>query len=148
MPRWLIVIDAVAIITVLTGAVLVALVVRRRHLARAGAAFDLSINLLDEATPQGWTLGLGVYRGNVLEWYRTFSFSLRPRYRFVRGEVAVEGRRAPLGAEAHAVHAGHVVVTTENTLGVRQLALSPNALTGLLAWLEASPPGHSVNTVL
>ncbi|MEH3033431.1 MAG: DUF2550 domain-containing protein [Aeromicrobium erythreum] len=148
MPWWLLVIDLMAIIIVLTALVLVLLVVRRRHLARHSGAFDLSVNRRAEHEPQGWTLGLAVYRGNTLEWYRTFSFSLRPRYRFVRGEIEVEGRREPVGAEAHAVHAGHLVVRTENAMGVQQLALSPDALTGLLAWLEASPPGHSVSTVL
>lgn len=149
MPWWLIVIDLVALVIVLTAGVLAALVGRRRRLVRRLGAFDLSVNRRAEHAPQGWTLGLATYRGNELEWYRTFSFSVRPHVRFRRGLVQVdEGRRRPEGAEAHAVHAGHVVVDVSDPSGVRQLALSPESLTGLLAWLEASPPGQSVNTVV
>lgn len=148
MPWWLWLVDSLAFVVIVTMLGLLSLVVRRRYLARGTAAFDLSVNRRAEHGPQGWTLGLAVYRGEVVEWYRTFSVSLRPRYRFVRGEIVVEGRRRPDGAEAHAVHAGHLVVTTQNPDGVEQLALSPDSLTALLAWLEASPPGRGINRVL
>jgi hypothetical protein len=46
------------------------------------------------------------------------------------------------------LHAGHVVVAVRHRSGVRQMAMSPSALTGLLAWLDSSPPGHNVNNVL
>lgn len=148
MPWWLWLVDFLAFVVIVTALALVGLVFRRRYIARGTASFDLSINRRAEHGPQGWTLGLAVYRGEVVEWYRTFSFTLRPKYRFVRGEVVVEGRRRPEGAEAHAVHAGHLVVTTQNPSDVHQLALSPDALTGLLSWLESSPPGRGVNTVV
>jgi hypothetical protein len=93
-------------------------------------------------------LGLAVYRDTELEWFRTFSLSLRPRYRFTRGDVRIEGRRDPVGNEVHTVHVGHLIVSTQNASGIRQLAMSPNALTGLLSWLESSPPGQRVNNVL
>ena len=63
-------------------------------------------------------------------------------------QLVVDGRRDPAGAEVHALHDGHVVVAARTPTPVRQLALTPDALTGLLAWLEASPPGRSVNTVV
>lgn len=148
MPWWWWAIDVLALVVVLTLATLVALAMRRRVLTRRGGTFDMSINRRSGATAAGWTLGVAVYGADTLDWYRTFSARLSPRYRFVRGEVHVEGRRAPQGAEAHAVHAGHVVVSTSNATDVKQLSMSPEALTGLLAWLESSPPGRSVNTVL
>lgn len=148
MPLWLWLIDSLALIVVLAALVVVALVVRRRLVARKGETFDLSINRREDATPKGWTLGVATFRGNTLEWYRTFSFAWWPRYRFVRGDIVVDGRREPVGPEIYSLHTGHVVVTVQHSSGVRQMALSPSALTGLLAWLEASPPGHSVNNVL
>lgn len=148
MPLWLWLVDSLALVVVLAVMLLTALVVRRRHLARRGGAFDLSINRREGETAKGWTLGVAAYHGNTLEWYRTFSFRWRPTLRLQRGHVVVEGRRDPVGAEVHAVHSGHVIVQTQNAVGVRQLSLSPDALTGLLAWLESSPPGQSVNTVL
>ena len=148
MPLWLWLLDSLGVIVALTLVLLLSLVVRRRFLARRGGAFDLSINKRAEASAKGWTLGVAVYRGNTLEWYRTFSFRLRPRYRFTRGEVDVDGRRRPEGSEVHAVHAGHVIVAARSDSPVRQMAMSPDALTGLLAWLESSPPGQSVNRVV
>ncbi len=148
MPLWLWFVDSLALVCVLLIAAVAWLVVRRRVLIRrSGAAFDMSVNRHPEGEG-GWTLGFAAYHGRELHWYRTFSLSLRPRYRFVRGEVAVEGRRQPQGSEAHALHTGHLVVRTENSVGVRQLALSPGALTGLLSWLESSPPGERVHNVL
>jgi hypothetical protein len=141
-------VDLVLAAIALSVLLLAVLVLRRRYLARSLGAFDLSINRRTEAAAQGWTLGLAVYRGSTLEWYRTFSLRLRPAYRFARDTMTVDGRREPRGAEVHAVHDGHVVVSTSNDTPVQQLALTPAALTGLLAWLEASPPGRSVNTVV
>lgn len=148
MPLWLWLVDSLALIVVLAALVVLALVVRRRLVARRGDTFDLSVNHRDDATPKGWTLGVGAFRGNTLEWYRTFSFAWWPKYRFVRGDIAVDGRRDPVGPEVYAIHTGHVVVTVRHPSGVRQMAMSSSALTGLLAWLESSPPGHSVNNVL
>ena len=146
MPLWLWLVDSLALIVVLAVAIVVWLVVRRRVLG-SGGSFDLSTNSHADSG-HGWTLGFAVYRGEELYWYRTFSPSLRPRYRFARGSVLIEGRRTPHGSEAHAVHRGHVIVTTENHCGVRQMAMNPGALTGLLSWLESSPPGQRVNNVV
>lgn len=148
MPLWLWAVDLVLAAIALSVVLLAVLVLRRRYLARSLGAFDLSVNRRTEAAAQGWTLGLAVYRGSTLEWYRTFSLRLRPAHRFSRDAMVVDGRRDPVGGEVHAVHDGHVVVATTNGTPVRQLALTPAALTGLLSWLEASPPGRSVNTVV
>lgn len=148
MPIWWWLVDSLALVVVVAALVVVGLVARRRVVARGGGSFDLSVNRHAESAPQGWTLGVAVFRANTLEWYRTFSFSWRPRYRFERGDLAIEGRREPVGSETFALHAGHVVVRVQHAGGVRQMALSPSALTGLLAWTESSPPGQSVNNVL
>lgn len=148
MPLWLWLVDSLAFIVLLAVAMVVWLVARRRFLTqRAGGSFDMSTNRNRDPGP-GWMLGFAVYRDAELHWYRTFSLSLRPRYRFARGAVLIEGRRPPEGREVHAMHLGHVIVDTRNGTPVRQLALNANALTGLLSWLESSPPGQRVNNVL
>jgi len=150
MPLWLWFVDSLALILAVLLVVVVWIVMRRRVLIRrSGAAFDMSVNRHDASEGDGhWTLGFAIYRGAELHWFRAFSVSLRPRYRFVRGDVSVEGRRSPHGKEPHVLQADHVVVSTHNDLGVRQLALSSGALTGLMSWLESSPPGQRVNNVL
>lgn len=148
MPVWLWFVDSLAFIVGLLVAVVLVLIFRRRSIARSSGSFDLSINKHAEASARGWTLGMGRYSENHLEWFRTFSFCWRPRYRFERGHVHITGRRVPEGRESFAVHAGHVIVEVHSDNGVRQMAIGPRALTGLLAWLEASPPGQSVNNVV
>ena len=137
-----------AIVVVLGILAVGGLIARRRWIAHKGVTFELSVNHHDEHSAPGWILGVGVYGDDAIEWFRTFSFSPRARHRFERGAVVIEGRRHPEGAEAYALHDGHIVVRTENCDGVRQLALSANSLTGLLSWLESSPPGLGVNKVL
>lgn len=148
MPLWMWLVDSLAIIVVLGVLFVGALVVRRRWISHQGVTFELSVNRGAEHSAKGWVLGVAVYREDVVDWYRTFSFSPKPRYSFERGRVLIEGRRDPLGTEAYALHDGHVIVTTENSAGVQQFALSANSLTGLLSWLESSPPGRGVNNVL
>src|SRR5688500_7833525 len=126
MPLWWWLVDALAFVVVLLILLVVALLLRRRHLARAGGTFEMSVNCSDQAHAKGWMLGLAVYRDTELEWYRTFSLSLRPRYRFTRGDVQIDGRREPVGHEAFAVHDGNLIVGTQNASGVQQFAMSPN----------------------
>ena len=148
MPFWLWLVDSLLLVLALILVPLIGLLVRRRVIARSGGTFDMSINRNQAGISKGWTLGLAVYRDNDLEWYRTFSLSLRPRYRFSRGDVRIEGRREPDIHEEHALHDCHLIVGTENASGVRQFAMSANALTGLLSWLESAPPGQRVNNVV
>ncbi|MGA8850627.1 MAG: DUF2550 domain-containing protein [Aeromicrobium sp.] len=148
MPLWMWLIDSLALLAFLGFLVVAWFVIRRRVITKGAAGtFDMSTNRnVDPGT--GWTLGFAVYGDVELRWYRTFSLSPRPRYRFARGTVLIEGRRAPIGSENHAIYLGHVIVDTKNQCGVRQMAMSANALTGLLSWLESSPPGGRVNNVL
>lgn len=148
MPLWWWVIDALAVVVGGLILFLVGLLIRRWWLGRSGVSFEMSINRSAGIDPSGWRLGLAIYGETELAWYRTFSLSLRPRYRFTRGDVLIDGRRQPEGHEVHAIHAGHLIVGTSHASGVQQFAMSANALTGLLSWLESSPPGQRVNNVL
>lgn len=148
MPVWLWIVDSFGVIVALLLAFVIVLTIRRRYLSRGGPTFDLSINLHPGAEARGWALGVGRYSSNHLEWFRVFSLSPRPRYTFERGRFDVDGRRTPVGKEAFALHAGHVIANVVTDTHVRQLAMSPDALTGMLAWLESSPPGQRSNNVL
>jgi hypothetical protein len=148
VPLWWWLVDSLLFVVVLLVLLLVGLLVRGRLLARSGGAFDMSVTRGSEPQAKGWMHGLSVYGSNELCWFRTFSLSWRPRYRFTRGDVQIDGRREPAGDEVYAIHPGHLIVGTTCAADVRQLAMSPDALTGLLSWLESSPPGQRVNNVL
>lgn len=148
MPLWLWVIQAVALVALIAALTVIWVVGRRLWLGRGTGAFDLSVKYTSGTGVSGWILGIAVYRGSTLNWYRTFSLSLRPRHRFARNDLVVGPRREPVSGETHALQHGAVVVGAQHRSGVAQLGLTPRALTGLLAWLEASPPGHSVKNVL
>jgi hypothetical protein len=78
----------------------------------------------------------------VLEWFRIFSLALGPKLRFTRSDLEYVGRRDPEGAESYSLYSGHVIVTCRTPSGPLEVAMSPQALTGFLAWLEAAPPGQ------
>jgi hypothetical protein len=126
------------------------LIVRRRWISRDGGTFELSHRVLEtQGTPagRGWVLGVGRYTGDVLEFFRVFSLLPRPRRVLERGLIRYDGPREPVGGETYSLYAGHVIIgcrTVARAGGQSEsfeLAMSPDALTGFLAWLEASPPG-------
>ncbi|MBS4752407.1 DUF2550 domain-containing protein [Nocardioides sp. zg-ZUI104] len=117
------------------------LIVRRRLLARNGGTFELSHRLRRDVPERGWTLGLGRYSGERLEWFRVFTLSPRPKRSWSRDELQYDGRRAPVGAERASLYPDHLVISCESAEGPVELAMSVSSLTGFQAWLEAKPPG-------
>jgi hypothetical protein len=137
---------------VLFGAVLLSvlwLIARRWWISRTRLTFELSVVLCegDSWRRQGWTLGVGRYNGDRLEWFSVFSFSLRPRQVFDRTYLRVRSHRQPRGSETHALFHGHVVVECDTRDGPMQLAMSPQSLTAMMSWLEAAPPGRGASQV-
>lgn len=89
--------------------------------------------------------GVARYNGDRVSWFRVFSYAPRPRRNLERSAIEVLARRAPEGEEELALLSDSVVLTCAHQ-GVRlELAMSDDALTGFLAWLEAAPPGQRVN---
>ena len=168
MPLWQWVADVVGAALLLVLLFGLGIVLRRRWVSRSGGTFELSFRQPPPGHPpvvrqppahagaaqsgtvstqaatsaRGWTLGIGRYSGDVLECFRIFSLSPRPRRRLERGTVTYLGQRTPQGMEVHAIYAGHVIIACSTPRGPVELALAPDALTGLLAWLEAAPPGR------
>ena len=160
MPLWQWVADVVGAVLLLVLLFGLGVVLRRRWVSRSGGVFEMSFReapadaatvardpgavstARTAASARGWTLGIGRYSGDVLECFRIFSLAPRPRRRLERDRVTYLGQREPQGMEVHALYAGHVVIACSTSRGVVELALAPEALTGLLAWLEAAPPGR------
>ena len=122
---------------------------RRRLIQRSGGTFDCSLRLADvkEELPsgKGWIYGVARYSGDSIEWFRVFSYAPRPRRVLERSAIEVLHRREPQGEEELALLSDSVVLVCEHR-GLRlELAMSDDALTGFLAWLEAAPPGQRVN---
>ncbi|MEV6121338.1 DUF2550 domain-containing protein [Streptomyces sp. NPDC052077] len=121
---------------------------RRRLIQRSGGTFDCSLRWDAPGrgdAGKGWAYGVARYNGDRVEWYRVFSYSPRPRRVLERSSIEVAGRRLPEGEEELALLSDAVVLTCLHRGTRLELAMSEDALTGFLAWLEAAPPGQRVN---
>ncbi|WP_329136676.1 DUF2550 domain-containing protein [Streptomyces sp. NBC_01476] len=122
---------------------------RRRLIQRPGGTFDCSLRLAPaedaEGGGKGWVYGVARYSGDRVEWFRVFSYSPRPRRVLDRPAIEVLGRRDPQGSEELALLSDAVVLSCRHRGMSLELAMSDDALTGFLAWLEAAPPGQRVN---
>lgn len=141
MPLWQWLLDIAGGALVLVLLYGLALVVRRRVIARDGGTFELSHRVRTSHPGRGWLLGVGRYSEERLEWFRIFSLSPRPKRTWVRDELTYLGRRDPEGAEQTSLFPDHVVIACRAVSGDIELAMSPATLTGFQAWLEARPPG-------
>jgi len=143
--RFVHVLSALAAVPALALLGLGALSVRRWVLRRAVGSFDCSLRRRPQARSRGpgrgWVLGVARYAGDRVDWYRAFSFSPRPLPVVSRRGLVVRDRRKPGGPEAFALLAGAVIVECIQDGRRLDLAMSQEALTGFLAWLEAAPPG-------
>ncbi len=117
---------------------------RRRALSRSGGAIELSLRLKPGSQGRGWVLGVGRFVGDDLQWFRVFSLSPRPRRTLSRRDLQVRGRRTPAGPEVLALLKGAEVVELVHRGERVELALDASAMTGLLSWLEARPPGATL----
>lgn len=142
MALWQWIVDGVGVALLVVLLYGLSLVVRRRLIGRDGGTFELSHRVRSGKTGRGWVLGVGRYSGDLLEFFRVFSVSPRPMRSLDRARIEYVGQRAPVGSEAHALYAGHVIVTCRAGTEEFELAMTSDALTGFLSWLEAAPPGQ------
>lgn len=145
---------ALTVCGIVVALVLVGLFVfglRRRLIQRSGGTFDCSLRWNapersgDEENGKGWSYGIARYNGDRVEWFRVFSYAPRPRRILERSAIEVAGRRAPEGEEELALLSDAVILACLHRGTRLELAMSDDALTGFLAWLEAAPPGQRVN---
>jgi hypothetical protein len=96
---------------------------------------------------RGWSYGIAQYGADRVDWYRIFSYAFRPAAVLTRRDLEVIGRRDPEGTEELALFPGWTILDCRFGAGYAELALSEDALTGFLSWLEAAPPGQGVSRV-
>ena len=141
MPVWQWLLDAAGVALAVVLLYGIALIVRRRVLARHGGTFELSHRARTDKAGRGWVLGLGRYTADSLEWFRIFSLSPRPKHVWSRADLAFTGRREPGGVEQVSLYPGHVVIRCNTPGGAVELALGSSSLMGFTSWLESGPPG-------
>lgn len=140
MPIWQWLLDVAGVVLGFVLLYGIALIVRRRVLARHGGTFELSHRVPTGKSGRGWVLGLGRYTPATLEWFRIFSLNPRPKYVWQRVDLAYIDRRDPGGVEQLSLYPDNVVIRCTTNAGDLELALSQEALMGFQSWLEASPP--------
>jgi Protein of unknown function (DUF2550) len=132
---------------------------RRFLLERGGGTVECGLRW-----PGGsWRLGVASYQREELHWFRVFGISMRPEAVFPRRDLTVVASRPPTQAETASLGPGMVVVECrlrgdpqpasgdgEDPAGgtTVELSLTEATLTGLLAWLEAAPPGSHLDEAL
>ncbi len=133
---------AVLVVLVLAAAAIAA---RRFTLERGGGTVEAGLR--KGSGP--WRLGVASYQSEELRWFGVFGMSMRPQEVFPRRDLILVSRRLPSEAETASLGAGMIVVECqlgEGTPGSTvELALAESALTGLLSWLEAAPPGSHLD---
>ena len=142
---------------VLLVLVAVGIAARRFLLERSGATIDCGLR----KGSGSWRLGVASYQLDELCWFAVFRISMRPEETFPRRDLAVVSRRLPTEAETSILGPGRIVVECQlgearfpGEDGTRgggdkvELAMAESALTGLLAWLEAAPPGSHLGLAL
>jgi len=134
----------------LVAAVAAGLVLRRRVITRRGGVVECCLR---SRASGKWQHGLAEYRSGELCWHRSLSLGVRPQVAFYRGSLMVTGRRPADSGDAGWLGPGTMIVTCQArprfapaarqgqraVPEVIELAMSQGALTGYLAWVEASP---------
>jgi hypothetical protein len=91
----------------------------------------------------GWRHGVIRYRGDEAQFYRLSSPRLWPDRRLGRPGLEVISRRAPRGDEFDIMTGEIVVLEIHDSTGSQdrgyEVALSRDALTAFLSWLESRP---------
>jgi hypothetical protein len=139
------------------------LATRRFLLERGGGRVECGLRY--PAGRGGWRLGVVSYEGDELSWFDTLGVLLRPEQVFHRRQLTVVSRRPSLPSEAGTLTPDHIVVEIctrpagdrmdrgerERAAGPAddhaELAMTEQALTGFLSWLEASPPGSHLEDI-
>jgi hypothetical protein len=141
-------VDAVwlfAAIIVLLVAAAAVLATRRYWLERGGGTVECGLRR--PAGRGAWRLGVVSYQRHELRWHGALGVALRPEHVFPRRSLEVTSRRLVDPAETTVLDPSWIVVEAKTGTGEGsvELAMSDQALTGLLAWLEAAPPGSHLD---
>jgi hypothetical protein len=127
----------------LVAAVLVWLALRRLRALRSGGVHAALRTRFDDSG-KGWHLGVGRYQGDEFVWFRVLSLRMGPDRVISRSALEIADRRDPFGPELYSMPPSSRVLRFRETGGAAdvEIAMSPDALTGFLSWLESAPPGR------
>ena len=138
-----------AVVLVLIVLAAAALASRRYLLERNGGTVECALRW--PARSGAWRLGVLSYQHDSLRWHGALGVLLRPEHVFHRRALSVISRRPADPSETVTLGTDRIVVEaltkppaddSDSPPGERvELAMTEQALTGFLAWLEASPPG-------
>ena len=157
--------DAIWLFAVFLALIVLAaavLAIRRFLLERGGGTIECELRR--PAGRGSWRLGVVSYQRDELYWYDALGVLLRPEHVFHRRMLTVLSRRPSLPFEVSTLGAEHIVVEictspsadhphqgahagAESADDHVELAMTEQALTGFLAWLEASPPGSHLEDI-
>ena len=148
---------AFLVLVVLAATVLAA---RRFLLERGGGTVECGLRR--PAGRGAWRLGVASYQQDELCWYDALGVLLRPEHVFHRRSLTVLSRRASLPSEEATLGPQRVIIEVLTQPALKpaepgssaesggehvELAMTEEALTGFLAWLEASPPGSHLQDI-
>ena len=133
----------VGTVLLVVAAVLVWLAVRRLRALRSGGVHAALRTRLDDSG-KGWHLGVGRYQGDEFVWFRVLSMRPGPDRVISRSALEIADRRDPSGPELYSMPPSSRVVRFREAGAAAdvEIAMSPDALTGFLSWLESAPPGR------
>ncbi|MGW0805001.1 DUF2550 domain-containing protein [Nonomuraea sp. NPDC002799] len=116
--------------TVLTFVLILAalVVLRGVMLARSRGNMPCRLRVGD----RGWQSGVARYADGELHWIPLMGVRLRPRHAIARRGLVVSARRE--------IDGGLYAVDLAGSSQALSIAMSADALTGFLAWLESAPP--------
>jgi Protein of unknown function (DUF2550) len=139
---WIAILAAIGIAVAVAVICSAGVIAARRNLIERGGSVDCGLR---HGRDRRWRPGLAEYRPLELRWHPVFGIRLRPAEVFQRRLLRVVARRPADAVEATRLGLGPGAVVVECDTGAGggrvELALSEDALTGFLAWLEAAPPG-------
>ncbi|HEY0640706.1 MAG TPA: DUF2550 domain-containing protein [Pseudonocardiaceae bacterium] len=136
--------EAVGLVVLVLVLVIVLLAWRRVRLVRRGG-IDVALRSRPDREASRWHLGIARYQGEEFVWYRVTSLRKGPNTVVRRGDLTIAGRRSPTGSEAYAMPSGATVLCCQGgDDGPFEIAMTADALTGFLSWLESAPPGRQV----
>jgi hypothetical protein len=133
----------VGTVLLLVAAVLVWLALRRLRALRSGGVHAALRTRLDDSS-KGWHLGVGRYQGDEFVWFRVLSLRPGPDRVISRSALEIADRRDPSSPELYSMPPSSRVVRFHEAGAAAdvEIAMSPDALTGFLSWLESAPPGR------
>ena len=123
---------------------------RRVMLERGGGTVDCGLRRqAADGSWLAWRLGVARYQRDELRWHLIFGVLLRPDFVLARRGLVIVTRRHPDAAEKVSLGGEAVIVECREGPQAQpvELAMSEDALTGFLAWLEAAPPGSHLDQI-